>query len=77
MIDQWMLELIDMYLRKAFPEHNNELFGSRSVIMLSNFGQLPLMLNLFIYINTSWDLLFNNDFIAYKLFQKVYELDVV
>ena len=52
MVGRRMLGLIDMRLRKAFPEHNNEPFGGRSVIMLGDFGQLPPVLDLSIYADT-------------------------
>ena len=45
--------------------------------MLDDFGQFPPVLDFFVYANTSQDLLSNNGLAIYKLFQEVYELDVV
>src|SRR3954452_20096959 len=72
-----MLRLIDMRLRQAFFEHNNEPFSGRAVIMLGDFGQLPPVLDLSIYANIPRDPLSNNGLAAYKLFKEVYKLDVV
>ncbi len=52
MVGQRILELIDMHLQKAFPEHNNELFSDRSIIMLNDFGQLLPVFDLFVYADT-------------------------
>src|SRR3954453_2825554 len=41
-----MLALIDMRLRQAFLNYNNEAFGGRSVIMIGDFDQLSLVLDL-------------------------------
>ncbi len=45
--------------------------------MLDDFGQFPPVLDFFVYANTSQDLLSNNGLAIYKLFQEVYELDVI
>jgi hypothetical protein len=45
MVGRRMLALIDMRLRQAFPEKQNQLFGGRSVILVGDFGQLPPMLD--------------------------------
>ena len=41
MVGRRMLGLIDTRLRQAFPDHKNEPFGGRSIIMFGDFGQLP------------------------------------
>ena len=77
MVGRRMLALIDMRLCQAFPEHNNEPFGGRSIILFRDFGQLPPVLDLPMYANTQRDALSNDSFAAYKQFQKVYKLDVI
>jgi ATP-dependent DNA helicase PIF1 len=77
MVGRRMLGLIDMRLRQAFPEHNNEPFGGRSVIILGDFSQLPPVLDFTVYVNTLRDPLSNNGHAAYKLFKEVYKLNVV
>jgi len=77
MVGRRMLGLIDMRLRQAFPEHNNEPFGGRSVIMLGDFGQLPPVLDLPVYVNIPREPLSNSGLAAYNLFKEVYKLDVI
>ncbi len=45
--------------------------------MFSDFSQLSLILDFLMYINISWNLLSNNDFIIYKLFREMYKLNVI
>ena len=52
MISRRMLALIDMRLRQAFPESNNELFSSRSIILFGDFGQILPVFDLPMYANT-------------------------
>ncbi len=77
MVGRRILALIDMRLRQAFPEHNNEPFGGRSVIMVGDFGQLLPILDLPMYVSIQRDALSNNGIAVYNLFQEVYMLDVV
>ena len=77
MVGRQILVLIDMRLRQFFLEHNDKLFGSRSVIMFGNFGQLPPVLNLPMYTDTKQDILFNSDHVVYKQFKEVYKLDII
>ena len=74
-----MLGLIDMRLKQAFPaEKKNEPFGGRSIIMFSDFGQIPPVLDLPMYAdNVSRCRMSNNGAAAYKQFNEVYELDVI
>ncbi len=73
-----MLLLIDKRLRQIFSENKNELFGRRSIIMFSNFGQLLLMLDVLMYITIASQNNISNDRIAsYKQFKEVYKLDVM
>ena len=78
MVGRRMLGLIDMRLRQAFPEKNNEPFGGRSIIMFGDFGQLPPVLDFPMYTNNvSRDTSSNNGIAAYKQFREVYKLDIV
>ena len=38
MVGRWMLSLINIRLQQAFPNHKNEAFGGRSIIMFRDFG---------------------------------------
>ncbi len=49
MVRRRMLALIDMRLRQTFPENKSESFGGQSIIMFSDFGQLPPVIDLFMY----------------------------
>ena len=77
MVGRRMLALIDMRLRQAFPDHKNEPFGRRSIILFGDFGQLPPVLDLPMYASTQRDALLNDGFADYKQFREVYELDVI
>jgi len=78
MVGRRMLGLIDKRLRQAFPEKNNETFGGCSIIMFGDFGQLPPVSDLPMYVKSvSSDTLTNSGLAAYKQFNEVYELDIV
>src|ERR1044072_3260901 len=66
MVGRRILSLIDLRLRQAFPDHNNEPFGGRSVIMFGDFGQLPPVLDLPVYAKTSRGSLSNNGRVVYN-----------
>jgi len=66
MIGRRMLALIDIWLRQAFPEHKNELFGRRSVVLCGDFGQLPPVLDYSMYSDTKKDALSNSGLVIYR-----------
>src|SRR3954451_692592 len=45
--------------------------------MLGDFGQLPPVLDLLVYVNIPRDPLSNSGLAAYNLFKEVYKLDVI
>jgi hypothetical protein len=62
-----MLVLIDLRLRQAFPEHQNHVFGDRSVILVGDFGQLPPVLDEPMYLQIpKHDPLSNDGITAYR-----------
>ena len=71
-----ILALIDMQLRQTFPEHNNEPFSSRSIIMFGDFNQLSPVLDLPMYNDAKRDSLSNSGIAAYKHFKEVYKLEI-
>ncbi|CAG8622479.1 21470_t:CDS:2 [Cetraspora pellucida] len=78
MVGHRMLALVDMRLCQAFPEHKNQPFGNRSVILVGDFGQLPPVLDEPMYSQTfRHDLLSNDGITTYKQFQEAYKLDIV
>lgn len=78
MVGRRMLSIIDMRLRQAFPENKNQPFGGRSIVLVGDFGQLPPVLDLPMYAQSvSRDSLSNDGIGVYKLFQEVYQLDIV
>ncbi|CAG8693793.1 19015_t:CDS:2 [Cetraspora pellucida] len=78
MVRHRMLTLIDMRLRQAFPENQNQPFGSQLVILVGDFGQLPPVLDKPMYAQDHChDLLSNDGIASYRQFQEVYQLDIV
>ncbi len=71
-----MFALIDMQFQQAFLENKNELFDDKSIIIFDDFGQLPPVLDLSIYVDAKQDLLFNSGMAAYKQFKEVYKLEI-
>jgi len=76
MVGRRMLALIDLRLRQAFPEHNNEPFDGRSIIMFGDFGQLPPDLDFTMYADAKRDSLSNSGIAAYNQFKEVYKLEI-
>ena len=78
MVGKQMLGIIDTRLKQAFPEKINEPFGGRSVIMFGDFGQLPPVLDLPMYVEKpSTDEMSNKGKAAYRNFSEVYKLSVI
>ncbi len=78
MVGRRMLGLIDTRLRQIFPKKKNEPFSGRSIILFSDFGQLPPVLDVPMYsTNISRDGLSNYGIVTYKFFSEVYKLDII
>jgi hypothetical protein len=78
MVGRRMLTLINMRLRQAFPEHRDQVFGGRSLILVGNFGQLPPVLDEPMYSQFPHrDLVSSDGIVAYAQFREVYKLDIV
>ncbi|GES78967.1 ATP-dependent DNA helicase Pif1-like [Rhizophagus clarus] len=78
MISQRMLAKIDTRLRQGFPENRNVPFSGRFIILFSDFGQLPSVLDLPMYTtDTSRDASSNNSIVSYKSFSEACKLDVI
>jgi len=73
-----MLSLVDMRLHQAYSEQQKNAFGGCSIILVGDFGQLPLVLDEPMYSQiTRRDALSNDGITAYRQFRKVYKLKVV
>ena len=72
MVGHRLLSLVDVRLQQDFPDHNNEPFGRRSVILFGDFGQLPPVLDLPMYTRDQSDAQSNNGIAAYRQFREVY-----
>ncbi len=77
MISCQILGLIDMRLQQAFSEYSNVSFGSRSILMFGDFGQLSPVFDLPMYTKISQNLLSNTGLVAYNQFKEAYRLDVI
>lgn len=79
MVGRRTLALIDIRLRQAFPRHHDEPFGGRSVILVGDFGQLPPVLDIPMYVRTPRpsDPVSDDGRAIYGLFRKVFKLDVI
>ena len=76
-VERRMLGTIDKRLRQAFPEHNNETFGGRSVILFGDFGQLPPVLDVPMYSSEKGGTLSNDGIAVYREFREVYKLEAI
>jgi hypothetical protein len=73
MVGRCMLGLIDMCLWQAFPNSGNQVFGSRSVILVGDFDQLPPVRDEPMYSrNPRQDSLSNDAIAVYQQFREVY-----
>ena len=79
MVGHHFLALIDLWLRQVFSDYSNISFGSRSIIIVGDFGQLPPVYDLPIYSQDprSSDHLSEDGRIAYSQFQEAYKLEAV
>ena len=78
MVGRRMLSLIDIRLHAAFPEHKNQPFGGRSVILIGDFGQLPPVIDVPMYAQgLARDPLSNDGIVGYSQFREVYRLGIV
>ncbi|EXX51875.1 ATP-dependent DNA helicase PIF1-like [Rhizophagus irregularis DAOM 181602=DAOM 197198] len=79
MVGRHFLAIVDMRLRKAFPKHSNHNFSGRSIILVSDFGQLPPVCDIPMYSqdHRPSDSLFEDGRNIYQQFQEVYKLEAV
>jgi len=79
MVGHYFLVLIDLRLRQAFSDHSNQHFGGRSIILVSDFGQLPPVCDLPMYSqdHRASDPLSEDGRNIYSQFQEVYKLEAV
>jgi len=77
MVGRRILGTIDKRLRQAFPEHNNETFGGRSVILFGDFGQLSPVLDIPMYSSEKGGTLSNDGIEVYHEFREVYKLKAI
>ena len=67
MVGHHMLALVNMWLCQAFLKYQNQVFGDRLIILISDFSQLPLVLDKSIYFQIFWlDLLLTDSISAYE-----------
>ncbi|EXX69416.1 Pif1p [Rhizophagus irregularis DAOM 197198w] len=78
MLGRCILFVVDSRLRTVFPEHQNQPFGDRSVILVGDFGQLPPVIDEPMYSKKPrHDSLSNDGMNVYNQFREVYRLDAV
>jgi hypothetical protein len=79
MVGRHFLAIIDLRLRQAFPDKFNIPFSGQSIILISDFRQLPPVCDLPIYSQDSRksDHISEDGHSAYCQFEEIYKLEAV
>ena len=79
MVGHHFLAIIDLRLRQAFLDHSNIPFGGQSIILVGDFGQLPLVCDVPMYSQDprKSDHLSEDGRGVYSQFQEIYQLETV
>ncbi|CAB4434101.1 unnamed protein product [Rhizophagus irregularis] len=75
MVGRRFLAIIDLRLWQTFPDHYNIPFGSRSIILVGDYGQLPPACDVPMYSQDSRNRSYGRS--AYSQLQEMYKLEAM